>query len=1391
MASLTSGPEGLTRSKQQPMAEPMALEGISLEPAPAGNPVVAPVPQHPVDLKDLGSSLDPLTDPAVAVTPKGGAAAVKDEESWGLSDLWDTDAAPTTPLSIKRRSSVAGWESEPSVFDDADFGINLASEFAAAKATTPRTSPPLGGGVGGAATPTATTSTYGVGAGVADTTAPVSHVSVHTHYHHRAVPGPGRPSNKVRMWDSAAPADARVPVRKPDKAHGGTIIEQLIAAANRDGAAATQHDTRATVDDEDAIELLESIEKHMHPDYFPMKYQITFLDFFLQHHDHGGINGDDMGLGKTYSVWLCVLHDNPPRRGTSKTLLIANNQAVMNQWLKELNKFFINIPDWYTTVWCSDERWSATNLQRFKDAQVILTTKDTVVSDFMSYSPYWMTDRSMNRDGTSHVMYAPIDGEPRPGQIDRKSGDELDRNLISRRTEGRNKGRVSPLYARKEGHAVFDLIFVDEGDLLRVEAEHTGPGLVKKRSWQAVWNLHCDRTWIMTGTPVNNNATGLLSLFELCRCGQSLPARVQGLWTKDGSRPLTFMEQVRRLNWYQGNKAMLEAIRVLQKKDMMRRTIDMAEVQTQNAEYGRPLPLCKYVDVPVTVGRAEDVYFASVETNTTDALSSWLKLRGSDRFGSWQNVWEGMTRNRRVAALNPKMGITPSGTVDVSVFEAFPLSEKERAILDICLTAKRKGEQVVIATLFVECNVRLISVCEKFGLVADRFDGKMTQKQRAESILRFQSCNSDVMTMLMFAGGRGLNLQNANHLIITSPWWNPVVLDQTRRRVWRVGSKHSCVTMYNVFYDISVEQWMLQTRIRSKVMLAASLMNEEGIYGGEEAITTARSKKELSATLQETKQDEMWDFLSFLRAAPTARTEIRGVENIPWSPKMMSHPLIGPRCRRMMMAILLSSRRARRCGTVKELPISMWREIFTFMYCQDFPAVPEQKIETELPPEDQIELARQENQHNLEEVIKHIDECDGVLRAQRIAPDAVMVAQVQAKKQQLMIVRTALERVLQRAPAYRPPAAAPKPYYPVSTAVTTAAATAAPATGSSEAPPPFGGTTAAKPSPAASTALPPNADFSAIDPTYRPLPGETVESYVRRFGGWEHIAEEPRRVAMLMNRVAREAKQKEQAGTEATVPAAEGSSAAAAAPAPPSASPAVPSIHLQHPTAPYPAAVAPTPMHHPHHPQAPKPSEQYYVPATVPQWDHARPKAPSEPYRGLEAPLEESVDDVLFVDEDPMLVDDTGDTLIEDETESAAAADGVVSPDDFDLEPSADEPGGGGAAERPEGDLDVALAGRIVMMVQKYLRRRPMTMGRLSKKLKAVTKDADEMQQALGKYHLRSVLEEQANVRHINGEPHWELNDPSPGDDGDDDNLLPDSGGSSPSKHLHDNSDLF
>ena len=172
------------------------------------------------------------------------------------------------------------------------------------------------------------------------------------------------------LWDEAAPAGSIVPAPPQKKQNEGTIIEQLIAAANSDGNSTVYHNTTADVGDERALEILEPIEKYLKAEVFPMKYQIAWLDFFLRHRDSGGINGDDMGLGKTFSVWLAVLLDNGPRLNTSKTLLVANNQAVLQQWLRELDKFFQDIPSWYAMVWAGDERWSEASAHAFEDAQV-------------------------------------------------------------------------------------------------------------------------------------------------------------------------------------------------------------------------------------------------------------------------------------------------------------------------------------------------------------------------------------------------------------------------------------------------------------------------------------------------------------------------------------------------------------------------------------------------------------------------------------------------------------------------------------------------------------------------------------------------------------------------------------------------------------------------------------------------------------------------------------------------------------------------------------------------------------------------------------------------------------------------------------------------------------
>ncbi len=43
------------------------------------------------------------------------------------------------------------------------------------------------------------------------------------------------------------------------------------------------------------------------------------------------------------------------------------------------------------------------------------------------------------------------------------------------------------------------------------------------------------------------------------------------------------------------------------------------------------------------------------------------------------------------------------------------------------------------------------------------------------------------------AGGTGLNLTSASHVVLYDRWWNPAVEDQARDRAWRIGQTKTVV----------------------------------------------------------------------------------------------------------------------------------------------------------------------------------------------------------------------------------------------------------------------------------------------------------------------------------------------------------------------------------------------------------------------------------------------------------------------------------------------------------------------------------------------------------------------------------------------------------------------
>jgi SNF2 family DNA or RNA helicase len=57
-----------------------------------------------------------------------------------------------------------------------------------------------------------------------------------------------------------------------------------------------------------------------------------------------------------------------------------------------------------------------------------------------------------------------------------------------------------------------------------------------------------------------------------------------------------------------------------------------------------------------------------------------------------------------------------------------------------------------------------------------------------------ESKGAGALVLSLKAGGTGLNLTAASHVVLYDRWWNPAVEDQARDRAWRIGQSHTVVS---------------------------------------------------------------------------------------------------------------------------------------------------------------------------------------------------------------------------------------------------------------------------------------------------------------------------------------------------------------------------------------------------------------------------------------------------------------------------------------------------------------------------------------------------------------------------------------------------------------------
>lgn len=114
-------------------------------------------------------------------------------------------------------------------------------------------------------------------------------------------------------------------------------------------------------------------------------------------------------------------------------------------------------------------------------------------------------------------------------------------------------------------------------------------------------------------------------------------------------------------------------------------------------------------------------------------------------------------------------------------------SGKLDAVAELVETIRAEGESVLVFTQYVAMGHLLAAHLGAPGAPAPFLHGATSAAGRQVLVDRFQAGADPVLIVSLKAGGTGLNLTRATHVVHYDRWWNPAVEDQASDRAWRIG----------------------------------------------------------------------------------------------------------------------------------------------------------------------------------------------------------------------------------------------------------------------------------------------------------------------------------------------------------------------------------------------------------------------------------------------------------------------------------------------------------------------------------------------------------------------------------------------------------------------------
>jgi SNF2 family DNA or RNA helicase len=264
----------------------------------------------------------------------------------------------------------------------------------------------------------------------------------------------------------------------------------------------------------------------------------------------------------------------------------------------------------------------------------------------------------------------------------------------------------------------FDVAVLDEAQRIKNRESKTA---------QVVHGIHRERSWAMTGTPIENRTDDLVNIIAFVdpdRIPPDTPARQLPALTSDC---------------------------------ILRRTKE--EVAT---------------DMPPRIIRDTYVELTPAQRQAYDLAEKEgvIHLNALGDTISVQHVFELVMRLKQICNFDPRTKHS---------------AKLEQLMADMAEVAE-SGSKAIIFSQWVEPLEFLAGALREFGPL--QYHGKVPHKERQSILDRFKTDPSKHVILMSYGTGSvGLNLQFTNYVFLFDRWWNPAVEDQAINRAHRIGQK--------------------------------------------------------------------------------------------------------------------------------------------------------------------------------------------------------------------------------------------------------------------------------------------------------------------------------------------------------------------------------------------------------------------------------------------------------------------------------------------------------------------------------------------------------------------------------------------------------------------------